>query len=243
MLKKILRLNAIDSYIYLGVVGGAFLLIQLVTAGVMFFAKPDTSVMISQVSMLAVLGILLFIYTLSYVFSTFIQGIQFGATRKMALALTLEHLGVLAAVGGVLIAVLTALERAIAPTLWKTLSGASSVSMHLDGVRTPDSYAPGQEPIVSDILRIGSFSIDWWWIVVVALAAILLGLVVGAIFQRFGKKGGWMMWIFWMGFCFSPQFNLFHNFNFSWLPQTLAVVGCFAVVWSIWSLLHAQIKT
>ena len=47
MMKKVIKLNLDDLFLYLGVEGGVFLVIQIIIGCVMHFGRPDTSVTVA----------------------------------------------------------------------------------------------------------------------------------------------------------------------------------------------------
>ena len=77
-------------------------------------------------------------------------------------------------------------------------------------------------------------------------AALALGLAFGALIQRFGPKGAWVLWCLWMGLCFGPQlFGANMYFIGQWsagLIAGVAVLVLAGLVWAVWSLLHAVVR-
>ena len=49
MMKKVIKLNLDDLFLYLGVEGGVFLVIQIIIGCVMYFGRPGTSVTVACV--------------------------------------------------------------------------------------------------------------------------------------------------------------------------------------------------
>lgn len=106
---------------------------------------------------------------------------------------------------------------------------------------------PGDVGDLENCLALYSFHLDWWWYLVILAASVALGLILGAFIQRFGSKGGWIIWGVWMAACFGPQLlgeNVFAIGAWSqymiWAGIALGL-GC--LVWSVWSLLHAVVRT
>ena len=65
--------------------------------------------------------------------------------------------------------------------------------------------------------------------------------------QRYGAKGGWIIWDIWMAACFGPQLVGRSAYFIGDMSQimvvfwvALTVVG---VIWSFWSLLHAAVRS
>ena len=70
------------------------------------------------------------------------------------------------------------------------------------------------------------------------------GVIAGALIQRFGAKGGWIIW----GICVVPMF-LLQIFPQELVSSAELVVPVLAILfiagflWSIWSLLHAVVRS
>ena len=142
----------------------------------------------------------------------------------------------------VLGAVLAAVESVLCPALWAKLAG-------MDGWTSgaiffmPEGTTVNGELVSGKVLLIEDFTLDWyWWLLIFALA-VTGGLIVGALLQRFGGKGGWIIW----GICVVPMLLL------QIFPQelvssaelmipVLAVLFVAGFLWSIWSLLHAVVR-
>lgn len=238
MLKKLIRLNLDDILLFSGVVGGIFLLVQLVTAGVMFFLKPEEGICISGLLMLIAAAIFLMIGAASHVMITFNQALQFGQTRKRALGLSLGVLGAESLLTLALMGALSWTDCTLSPKLWQLLSGASGYVLEVNGepVRTVGSGLK--------LLLVEYFSIDWWWFPLVVLAAVAVGFIGGAAIQRFGRKGFWALWAVWMVGCIGPQLLPWKQYEITnWLIPALVAVGLGGLVWAVWSLLHAVVKS
>ncbi len=241
MFKKLVRLNLDDLLLYLGVEGGLFLLIQIIIGCVMHFGRPDTSVTVACILFPIVGGFTALVAGISHVGVSFDQALRFGQTRKRALGLTLGLCAFESAFALALGAVLAALERFLCPPLWAKLAG-------LDGWRLgislpapePGAAIPAREPL----LMVKSFTLDWyWWLLIFALA-VGGGVIVGAVLQRFGSKGGWIIW----GICFAPmilgQVLPWRTYEITdWLFPLLGFIFVAGFLWSLWSLLHAVVRT
>ena len=241
MFKKLGRLNLDDLLLYLGGEGGLFLLIQIIIGCVMHFGRPDTSVTVACILFPIVGGFTALVAGISHVGVSFDQALRFGQTRKRALGLTLGLCAFESAFALALGAVLAALERFLCPPLWAKLAG-------LDGWRLgislpapePGAAIPAREPL----LMVKSFTLDWyWWLLIFALA-VGGGVIVGAVLQRFGSKGGWIIW----GICFAPmilgQVLPWRTYEITdWLFPLLGFIFVAGFLWSLWSLLHAVVRT
>ena len=219
MMMKMIRANWVDLAQGCGVVAGIFLAIHLITAGVLFWGHPDSSVTISGIALPAAAGLMILVVTATYLAITFDQMVRFSLTRRRALGLLMGMAGAQALCSMGLAALLTWVERATAPMLWKAISGAASVTSLL----VVDMY------------------LEWWWYPAIVLAAIALGLIIGGVIQRFGGKGGWFLWAIWMAVIFGD--SLFGGFVFlKDLVPLMVVLLAGSLVWSVWSLLHAVVK-
>lgn len=243
-LKKLIRLNLDDLILCCGTVGGLFLLSQIVIGCVMYFGRPDTSILISGILLPIVAGIMGLIVTVSHVGLSFVQALQFGQTRRRALGLALGVSGFETLCSMGLAVLLAWLERLAAPTLWMKLAGASQIVMDA----LPPSPVPGPgappAPDYSGMLFVEEFSLDWWWIPLIVLGCLAAGLIMGAIIQRYGGKGGWFLWAVWMAVCFLPQLLPWKQFTITdWLFPMMGVMALAGLIWSCWSLLHAVVKS
>lgn len=250
--KKFARSNVRDLWISVGVICGAFLLTHLITAVVMLVFQPNTSVMISGTMLPFLAGLILFIFSFYKFVVVFPNALQFSITRKRAFSLVLGHLSLLALLTTGLAGLLTWLECTFAPLFWKVLTGAQALELGTGGRSVPPPPKSGFVPPVESLPELSSLyvvlmELDWWWFPVIALGGIALGLIVGAILQRYGTKGLWLLWGIWMAITLSPRFsfwdNLFHPLWVFPLELVLTAVMGLALIWSVWSLLHAVIRT
>lgn len=241
MLKKLIRLNLDDMWLALGVVGGIFLLIHVVTAVILhfFFESEYSSLMISGVILPSTSALVILMISLGHTLAAYTLAVKFSQTRRRALGLTLGLVSFEALCSMGLAALLALLERAIAPRFWMWLTGADGLSIGRDG----HSFllTAGDNPLLVE-----DFSLDWWWFPLLAAAAVLLGLIIGAVILRFGRRGGWTIWCIWMLCCFVPQLLPWDAswFTFPWQYMS-ALGGIFALAclgWSVWYLLRAPIK-
>ena len=135
---KMIRANWVDLAQGCGVVAGIFLAIHLITAGVLFWGHPDSSVTISGIALPAAAGLMILVVTATYLAITFDQMVRFSLTRRRALGLLMGMAGAQALCSMGLAALLTWVERATAPMLWKAISGAASVTLERSGQVIPE---------------------------------------------------------------------------------------------------------
>ena len=241
--QKLVKLNLDDLALYLAVEGGLFLVIQIIIGCVMYFARPETSVTVACVLYPIVGGFTALVAGISHVGVSFDQALRFGQTRKRALALTLGlcafESGFALALGGLLAAV----ERFLCPPLWAKLAG-------MDGWTSgaiffmPEGTTVNGELVSGKVLLIKDFTLDWyWWLLIFALA-VGGGVIAGALIQRFGGKGGWNIW----GICVLPMLltQIFPRelvSSVELMVPVLAVLFVAGFLWSVWSLLHAVVRS
>ena len=243
MLKKLIRINLDDLILCWGVVGGMFLLLQLVIGGVMAILKPDTSLMISGVVLPITAGLVILIVTTSHVGMSFSQAVQCGQTRRRALGLVLGLTGFEALCSMGLAAVLAGLERVFAPGLWKALSGARQLLVGPIPPRPEPGPGAPADLVRQATLSVEDFALDWWWFLVIALGCVAAGLILGATLQRFGGRGGWIIWGVWMVFIFGQQLLPWKTHMITnWLFPLVGLLFLGGLIWSVWSLLRAAVK-
>lgn len=242
VLKKLIRLNLDDMWIALGVVGGLFLLLHLGTAVVLhfFFASEHSSLLLSGAVLPITSAIVIVILSLGHSLLNFTTAVKFSQNRRRALGLTLGLVGFEAACSMGFAALLALLERAVAPRFWMWLTGAQYVTIWRSGqVRQDDSSWAAT-------LFVENLSLDWWWFPLLAAAAVLLGVIMGALILRFGQRGSSVLLVIWMAICFSPQLLPWDAswFTFPWqyMAAVGGVVGLVCLGWSVRYLLRAPIK-
>ena len=179
----------------------------------------------------------------SHVGVNFEQALRFGQTRKRALALTLGLCAFEAAFALALGGLLALAERFLCIPLWARLARMNGWIMGGSGVME-FAASPGYDapitgkvfenmagelvPVPEKTLIVEAFTLDWyWWLLI----------------QRFGSKGGWIIW----GICFAPMIltQIFPRqiFNSAALMVPLLVlIFAAGLLWSIWSLLHAVVR-
>ena len=224
----------------------------------MHFGRPDTSVTVSCILFPIVGGLVALIAGISHVGVSFDQALRFGQTRKRALGLTLGLASFETAFALALAAVLAAAERFLCVPLWAKLAGMNGWVMGGSGVME-FAVSPGHDapitgkvfenmagelvPVPGKTLIIEAFTLDWYWWLLIFAVAVTGGIIVGALIQRFGSKGGWIIW----GICFAPMIltQIFPRqiFNSAALMVPLLVlIFAAGLLWSIWSLLHAVVR-
>lgn len=214
MLKKLIVLNKSDFWLLWGVVGGAFVLLQLLVF-VISAMTGDAEILLSGIVLPCLAGGFLIFTTAAQVMVTFEQALQFGSTRRRALGLSLG-LSAAEAVGAMgLAGLLTLAERLAGVRLWQAATGR----------------------------QFAALALGWKWWLAIALGGLALGLAAGALLQRFGRRGFWAVWAVWMLGCFSPQLLPWNHYAITdWLLPVLGVLGVLAVIWALWSLLHAVVR-
>ncbi len=246
MLKKLILNERADFALGLGLVGGAFVLTHLITAVVMVWLKPDTSVMLSGGILPVVAGAFTLIAAIGNLMVTFSLALRFGQTRRRALGLSLGLTAVEAAASMLLAGLLAWAERGFAPALWGWLAGAETVSV---GIKPPIPAPPPGVSVwavgPSGDLFVEPIALAWWWYPAIALGCMAAGLLFGAVVQRFGSRGLWGIWAAWMALCIlGPHLPVWQEhtvLDWMFLPA-LAVFAAAALVWSVWSLLHTSVK-
>ena len=257
--KKLIKLNLDDLALYLAVEGGLFLVIQIIIGCVMYFARPETSVTVACVLYPIVGGLTALVAGISHVGVSFDQALRFGQTRKRALGLTLGLCAFESAFALVLGGLLALAERFLCVPLWAKLAGMNGWVMGGSGVME-FAVSPGHDapitgkvfenmagelvPVPEKTLIIEAFTLDWyWWLLIFALA-VGGGVIAGALIQRFGGKGGWIIW----GICVLPMLlsQIFPQklvSSVKLMVPVLAVLFVAGFLWSVWSLLHAVVKS
>ena len=243
MYKKLVRLNLDDLLLYLGVEGGLFLLIQIIIGCVMHFGRPDTSVTVACVIFPIVGGFTALVAGIAHVGISFDQALRFGQTRKRALGLILGLMSFQAAFALGLGGLLAVIERFLCVPLWAKLAGMNNWVMG-NIMPVPEGTMVNGALVSEKTLIIEAFTLDWyWWLLIFALA-VGGGVIAGAMIQRFGSKGGWIIW----GFCMVPVFlgqllpwRTYEITN--WLFPLLGVLFVAGFLWSVWSLLHAVVRS
>lgn len=244
MLKKLIRLNADDLLLCGGVIGGVFLLLHIITAVAVRLSGEGSSLLLSGILLPITAGILILFVSASHVAVTFDQALRFGQTRFRALGLSLGVAGFEALFAMGLAVLLAWLERLFAPHLWLWLSGREYIVMDEIPPIPVTGWSAGEAALRAQQLFIEDFTLDWWWFLLIALGCMALGIIIGAMIQRFGGKSLWVFWAVWMLVCFSPQLLPWKQYTIvDWLFPLLGLMTLGALAWSVWSLLHAVVKS
>lgn len=254
MLKKLMALHRADWWLCLGVLGGIFLIAQVVT-GIALLCGAHSAPLLSGIILPIAAAFLILLTTLGHM-STFLQALRFGQTRRRALGLVLAMCALEGAAGMALSTLLAWMERTLLPALWLLLSGADKLVWgEVPPTPEPSLIAGNAEwqAFLEEFratLYLDSFALDWWWFLLLPVAGLLAGLILGAFLQRFGARGGWILWMIWMVICLGPQLvgeNVFFIGQWDQFgPATLIALAVFtplAGIWSVWSLLHAVVKS
>ena len=219
MLKKMLRLNASDFAVCTAVVGGAFLLTELVVNIIMAAVRPDTVPTLGGVLLPCLTFMLCLFIDVFQIPTQFDFLLRFGVSRRRALAGTVGIMACETVFAFLLSLVLTQADKLIA-NLWLTAR--------------PE-------------LELETFAIPLWGIALLAAGALALGLVCGAVIQRFGRGAMTILWVAFMAFVTLMNFtgwDALHNIGA--VPPAAIVMGALAVIaavaWSVWSLLRACVK-
>ena len=254
MLKKLMALHRADWLLCLGVLGGIFLVAQVVT-GIALLCGAHSAPLLSGIILPIAAAFLILLTTLGHM-STFLQALRFGQTRRRALGLVLAMCALEGAAGMALSTLLAWMERTLLPALWLLLSGADKLVWgEVPPTPEPSLIAGNVEwqAFLEEFratLYLDSFALDGWWFLLLPVAGLLAGLILGAFLQRFGARGGWILWMIWMVICLGPQLvgeNVFFIGQWDQFgPATLIALAVFtplAGIWSVWSLLHAVVKS
>lgn len=238
MLKKLIRMSLDDLALCCGVVGGVFLLIHIITALTVRFSGEGTSLLLSGVLLPCIAGFMIVICTLSNVMLHTDLAIRYGQTRKRALGLTLGLVSFEALCAMGLAGLLTVLERLFAPGFWMKLAGAQTFAIGRESAVVLPQGIPE-----SQVLQIENFSLAWWWMLAIAAGCLAVGLIAGAVLQRFGGRGGWFLWAIFMVVTLGGQMLPWKTYQITnWLFPLLGVMVLVGLIWSVWSLLHAVVK-
>jgi len=213
----LLKLNASDLRPVLGMVALPWLLVHVVTAGVMLLVRPDESIFISGILLPICVGVAVFMATSGNTMVTFSQAVKFSATRKTALKLTLLQTLLESALALALGLALLAFERNLAMPLWRVLSGNMG-------------------------LLVDDFGYVWWAIPAGFAAGYLIGLWYGTLVLRYSRKGFWLFYFLCIGSPAAMQLLPWktHEVTNILIPVLIAAL-ILSAVWSIWALLRLSI--
>lgn len=171
MFGKAIKMNLEDILPLCGVVGGFFLLYEVIEAVVLFTVKPDTSGAICGVILMAVCAMMNFFAGCGYPMLNVDLLLRCSVTRKTALLATFGTMALNMAATMALAFVLGKADSLIADAWMKAL------------------------PWVMGVERI---EVPVWVYPALGLGMVCLSLGVGAVLQRFGRKAFWVLWAGWM---------------------------------------------
>ena len=250
MLKKLMALHRADWWLCLGVLGGIFLIAQVVT-GIALLCGAHSAPLLSGIILPISTAFLVLFLVLVHVNDLFLLALRLGQTRRRALGLTLALCALEGAGAAALSALLAWIERALLPALWLALSGADKLVW---GEVPPlpavwEGTDQGWQALLDELsstLYVDFYLLDWWWYLLLPLIGLLAGFIIGAFLQRFGGRGAWVIWGIWMVLTFAPQllgYNVLMIGQWSqWMGAAAVVFAVAAGIWSVWSLLHAVVK-
>ena len=263
MLKKLIRSNLNDLWLFIGVEGGLFLLLEVIIGCVMVFVRPVDGISVAWTMLPIVAGFTALIAVTGHAAITFDQALRFGQTRRRAMGHFLGLSCFETAFGLSLAALLSALERFACPALWAKLAGLDGWVLGRTGSMPALPDMPGMEadvgrvfvndagnivPLPEHTLLIRDFTLDWYWWLLIFAAALAGGIVIGALIQRFGQKGLWVVYSLWMIPLLLTQFFQTEIFDrISWFsplffPVALGVLAVGLLLCSLWSMLHAVVR-
>ena len=218
MIWKTIKLNLDDLYVLFAVVGGVFLIIQLVVAGLMLFLDMHTILLISSLILPLAAGILSLIINVLHPVATFETMVRYSVSRRKALTCTVVNMAFETAAAFALALVLAQAERLIA-LAWQRVFPGLEIDL--------DLYS----------------AIPLWGVLLAALGTVLAGLICGAILQRFGRRGFWILWGLWMAVIVLQGVIPWHEiFALPWLIPCLMAVLLLLAGGAVWSLLRASVK-
>ncbi|MGE4353710.1 MAG: hypothetical protein AB7D36_06465 [Oscillospiraceae bacterium] len=178
-MKRLLSLGKSSIYFIFVIIGGLFLLIELMTALVMLIIKPDSTFLVAPLILPAAAGLTTVMVSTKQAYSLFQLAIKMGATRKSTLS------GLLLLIfGESFAAILTAwllahLDMAITYRVW----GTYIPGLHISGT---------------------SLIIPFWGMAAIAVGVPMLGMILTAALHKFGAKALWIVWALYMVLCLAP---------------------------------------
>lgn len=219
MIKKVLKLNCRDFIIPPILLGGVFLLWEIIEAVIVLAVRPDSSAALGGVFCPVVGGFFAVIactanYTVGFEMLLRTSITRKGALLGMVCTMVLETVYALG-----LGWLMGQVDRLIARA-WTALPWVERVDI--------------------------DFSFPLWGLALAAVVITLLGLGTGAALQRFGRTAFWLLWGGYMlVVVFMNQIDWGALFAGDRLLAALPVLGVCAVAlggWGIWSLLHTAVR-
>lgn len=225
MLKKVLRFNAGDFAVIALVGCILFLIIQAVVTVVMLAVKPDTVPTLCGILIPVILGFILLIFFINNLLVNFDFLLRCSVTRKQALGSVLA---------------LLALEAVTAIAVSLVLGQADRLIARAWAAARPE-------------LTVEEFFIPPVWGMALGYGALLLlGLIAGAVLQRFGRKAMWVLWGGWMALALGINLVdwdalvgrlaiLSGSLPLIAIPVALVLLS--AAVWSVRVMLRATVRS
>lgn len=216
-IKALLALNKSDLLIALGLTAAPWLIIHLITSGVMLIVRPYESIFVSGMLLPLSVGIAAFTVTAGNAQMTFSQAVRFSCSRKRALPMVLAMAGLMSFLSMAVGSLLLALERTCSMPVWRVLSGNTG-------------------------LLVDDFGFVWWGIPLGTVIGFALGLIYAVLLLRFGNKGVTAWMILWFGGMAAFQALPWRTHEVTnVLIPVLAVLLVLSVVWSVRSMLKLSI--
>lgn len=221
---KMIKLNLDDLGVAAAIVGGTFLLLEAVIAAIMLVQREraETSIAMGWVLLPVMAGFACLFFNSMQVTIGFDLLLRYGVTRRSSILAVAAHMLTMTCFSFVLAFALGELDRLIAHFWMRT--------MHLSMVELADGHIP------------------LYVFLLIPLGLTVLGLGSGALLQRFGIRGFWVLWGAWMvlmiGQSAIPWEGIFETVSASPVLSVLACcgVGLVILVLSVWSLMRSTVK-
>jgi hypothetical protein len=212
-LKNLIRINWDDFALFGGVACGGFLVGEVLMIFIRHFDE-DINLLFGGCMSLVLTAVCITFVGASHAMVTFSLALKCSRTRRQALGLVLGLIGAETLFALAVNALLCLLERTAGSALWAAFNGV-----------VPDVFSPS------------------WWVYLLSIpGGAVVGIISGAVLQRFGRKGFWGLWAVWMLGCFgSNRIVLLEDFIVQAVVVSVVVVIA-ALTWSVWSLLHATVR-
>lgn len=219
MVKKMLKLNASDFGVCAGVIGGFFLLLELIINIVMAAVKPDSVPTMAALLLPCTAFMMCLCINVFQVPLQFDLLLRFGVSRRRALAGVVGIMACETVFAFLVALVLAQVDRLIA-NLWL----AARPELELEVLAVP-----------------------LWASALMAAGALALGLVCGAVIQHFGRKAMAILWVAFMAFVVlmnATGWDVLDELG-SIPPAAIAAAAlavAAALAWSVRTLLRACVK-
>lgn len=217
MFWKTVKINKADFGVITAVLGGVFLLLELVISIIMVTVRPDSVPTLAGTMLPFMAGFLGVFVSAVEIPMCFEFMLRYSVTRRGALAVTLGLIAVEVVYSFGLAVALAQLERALVYGIWLRVNPA---------------------------LAVEEFGLPLWGVALGAAGVLLLGLICGTVLQRFGRKAMVILWVLWMAVMLLMQSvdwdKIFSASLGGYIP--LAAVLLVLSVLSVWSLMRATVK-